>query len=189
MKNIKDLKIKTLEGFSVKNLQRFPSMEWGDEGGLQANVLYNGKEVFQIYQEGNGGPAITYWTDYGKSIEKEVRERAFEFLKRVDKDYQEGSEYQWLMAKEPKDINDDDFETMVVLIEEQYERVKFVKKSFKNGYKTVAILSNDCQVSYLQYYIDNVPLEKVKEWLVRNDKDKEFTEVEMVYSQEQLATM
>ena len=189
MKSVKDLKITTKEGFSVKNLQRFPSMEWGEDGGLQATVLYNGKEVFELFQAGDGGLANVYWTEHGKKIANEVREKVFDFLKRVDKDYQDGSKYQWLMAKTPQEISDDDFETMVVLIEEQYERTKFVKKSFKKGYKTIAILSNECQVSYLQYYIDNVPLEKVKEWLVKNDKDKEFTEIEMVYSQEQLAIM
>ena len=188
MKNIKDLKIKTLEGFSVKKLQRFPSMEWGEEGGLQADLFYNGKQVLQLYQAGDGGMANTYWTEYGKEVEQEVKEKALKFLQRVDKSYQMGSDYYQFAAKTPSEIDDDDFETLIILIEEQYEKAKFVKSSFKKGYKSVAILSNDFQTSYLQYYQENVPEIRVEEWLVKNNH-KEYTEIEMVYSQEQLATM
>lgn len=188
MKNIKNLNITTQEGFSIKNLQRFPSMEWGDEGGLQADVFYNGQKIFQLYDAGDGGMANYYLTEYGKKTEQEWREKAFQFLKRVDKDYQDGSEYEWLNAKTPKELDDSDFETLVVLIEDRYSRVQFAKKSFKKGYKTVAILSNDFQTSYLQYYQENVPMAKVQEWLVKNNHN-EFTQIDMVYSQEQLATM
>lgn len=188
MKNIKNLKITTLEGFSVKDLERFPSMEWGEDGGLRAKLLYNGKEVMEVFNQGDGGMAINYWTQYGKSIQNEVLEKALQFLQRVDEDYQQGSEYYHLAAKTPSEISEDDFETIVILIEEQYDKMKEVQKSFKKGYKTIAILSNDYQTSYLQYWVSDITEQEVKQWLVKNNH-KEYTKIELVHSQEQLMTM
>ena len=138
MKEIKKLGITTQEGFSVRNLQRFPSMEWGDEGGLQAELFYNGQNVMTVYQEGNGGCAITYWTDYGRSIENEVKEQALKFLQRVDKSYGQNTPYSWLKNKTAQKMDNDDFESLVINIESRYDMVKSFKKGLKNGYTSFA---------------------------------------------------
>ena len=93
MKNIKNLGIKTLEGFEVGNLQRFPSMEWGDEGGLQADVYYKGIKILQVFQEGNGGCAITYTNANYDANQAEIDLQCLRFLQRVDEDYGPNSRY------------------------------------------------------------------------------------------------
>ena len=60
MKQVKDLRITTKEGFSVKNLQRFPSMEYGEDGGLQADLYCNGDFLMTVFDAGDGGCAIAH---------------------------------------------------------------------------------------------------------------------------------
>ena len=176
MKDIKNLGITTSEGFSVKNLKRFPSMEWGEEGGLQADLWYKGNEVMTVYNDGNGGPAICYYTDYGKKIMDVLKTNALSFLKRKDDNF---NKYDWLRNKTAKDIDDDDFESVVNCIEERYYECKELKKSFKKGFKSVAILSNDYKKDFLQYRIDGVTYQQVKDYLVRNKLDKNYSKIDL----------
>lgn len=57
MRTIKKMKVSTLEGITFKDVQLFPSMEWGDEGGHSATILYKDQEVGSYFQQGNGGCA------------------------------------------------------------------------------------------------------------------------------------
>lgn len=118
MKNIRDLKIKTKEGFEIKNYMRFPSREWGDEGGCKADVYYKGAYVGTMYNKGDGGMADF---DFDNSISKdkktEIKTELLKFLKRIDDAY---SEYSWLKNKTPETINGDDFDALVMNFEKCY---------------------------------------------------------------------
>lgn len=178
MKHIKNLGITTQEGFSVKNLQRFPSMEWGDEGGLQAELYYNGKEIMTVYQEGNGGGALTYLTDYGRDNEKELKKLGLIFLKRVDVDYGENSEYDWLKNKTAENFYDDDWEQVVLHIENRYDLVKHYKSLLKKGYNSGAeIVYKDGKSTFLStgyaYLSKNQVIEHLK-------KENEYNGVEFI---------
>lgn len=179
MKTIKNLGIKTHEGFEVKNLQRFPSMEWGDEGGMKAEVFYIGKLAFTIYQEGNGGEAITYWTDYGREHLEEIKTDTLEFLKRVDNDYGENGRFDWLKNKTVKDINDDDFESLVNNLEKRYDDIKFAKKQFKKGYHSIAVLDSDYEVKYLSH-IGIMADSFVEQYLEQNNLKEQFRNFEII---------
>lgn len=177
MKNIKNLKIKTKEGFEVKNLQRFPSMEWGEEGGLEADLYYNGKYIMQVYQAGDGGPAnISYIGDFYEKNKNEVNEAALKFLIRMDPtSYGPTAKYEWARTKTADQMDDDDWEMVVVEIERLYDDIKEVKKSFKKGYQTVAMLCCEDQRDYLSMKNPAATEQDVKDWLAKNGhKDKYF---------------
>ena len=152
MKEIKNLGIKTQEGFEIKNLQRFPSREWGDEGGLQADIYYKDEKIAQYYDAGDGGMANMYWTDYGRSVKKEAQTDAIKFLQRCDADYRPGSKYYDLLFKDqkPQNFDEDDWGTLIILIEEHYDKIKMIKETLKNN-PTVIVCSNDQHILTLGY--------------------------------------
>ncbi len=190
MKNIKNLGITTKEGFEVKNLQRFPSMEWGDEGGMQAEVYFKGNHIMNVFQEGNGGCAITYPTEFYKLHRFTLERECLNFLKRVDKSYGPDSPYEWLKNKKvaissnskPSEatINDDDWEALVNNIEEYYDDVKSAANSFRAGFKAVACLKSDFETGFLQYRVANVTEQEVRDYLKKKDLDKKYTEVKIL---------
>ena len=174
MKEIKNLGIFTKEGIEIKNLQRFPSLEWGPTGGLQAEVCLNGKLIGTLYQAGDGGCAnFTYnnSADYA-----ELAKAALAFLKRVDENYGPNSKYEWLKNKKTyQDIGDDDIEAVITDIEEYYDDVKQAAKSFRAGYKAVVVLKSDWQTDYLQYHVSDISNNDVDQWLAKNDTKKKYT--------------
>ena len=190
MKNIKRLGVTTKEGFEVRDLQRFPSMEWGDEGGLQAELYYKGEYIMRVYQEGNGGCAITYRTDYYKQHRFAIESECLDFLRRVDKGYGPDSPYEWLKNKKvavsstskPREdlINDDDWEAVVNNIEEYYNDVKSAANSFRAGFKAVACLKGDLETGYLQYRVADVTEQEVRDFLKKKGLDKKYTEVKIL---------
>lgn len=186
MKNIKNLGITTKEGFEVKNLQRFPSMEWGDEGGMQADVYFKGNHVMQVFQEGNGGCAITYPTEYFKTHRFAVERECLKFLKRIDNDYGPDSPYEWLKNKKvavcdiskPREdlINDDDWEALVNNIEEYYDDVKSASNSFKAGFLAVACLKNNFETAFLQFRVADVTDDEVRVFLKKKGLETKYPE-------------
>lgn len=160
MKNIKNLGIKTLEGFTVGNLQRFPSMEWGDEGGLQADVYYKGIKILQVFQEGNGGCAITYTNANYDANQTEIDVQCLRFLQRVDEDYGPNGRFSNLYKDKKivvekgkevaKGLDDDDWERLVVIIESRYDDLKNIKKFLKKD-PTVVVCETDWQTRYFGY--------------------------------------
>lgn len=180
MKSIKDLKIKTKEGFEVKNLERGYSLEWGPGGSLIAELYYKGKHIMRVYQEGNGGCAITYQEDYYREHKTEIDSQCLRFLKRVDKNYGPESPYDWLRDKEINKIDDDDWETVVNNIEEYYDDVKAAAKSFRAGYKAVVSMKNDYQTSYLQYRVSDITLEEVRIYMKKEGLDKKYKDIKIL---------
>ena len=171
MKHVRDLKIKTKEGFSIKNLKRFPSMEWGDEGGLQADVYYKDNFVGTLFQKGEGDCANMDFTTYGRNNIDMLKTAALSFVKRCDRNW---NKYDWLRNKEPKDFDDDDWEALVDTIEERYDDVKAISKSFKAGYKSVVVISNDFNKQYLQYKCDGMTLGEVLGYMKSSGLDIKY---------------
>ncbi len=180
MKSIKNLGITTVEGFEVKNLERGYSLEWGPEGSLVAELYYKGKHIMRVYQEGNGGCAVTYTEDYYREHKAEIDLQCLCLLQRVDKSYGPDSQYSWLKNKTADKINDDDWEAVVNNIEEYYDDVKTAMKSFMVGYKAVVAMKNDYQTSYLQYKVPDVTMTEVKAYMKKNKLDKKFDEIKIL---------
>lgn len=164
MKNIKNLGIKTQEGFEVKNLKRFPSMEWGDEGGLQADVYYKGNFILTLMQAGDGGCANTYTQPYYREHMDEIKEAAFSFLKRVETDmYGPNAKYANLAHTSAKQINDDDWEQVVIEIEDHYYDTKEAMKIFKQGFKAIAVLKKeDHGTLFWAYRVSDITEEEIR---------------------------
>ena len=188
MKNIKDLGITTEEGFEVKNLKRFPSMEWGEEGGLEADLYYKGDKILTLYQEGNGGCATTYMTEKGNCILGEIRNAGLTFLKRVDEDYSGQGKYAHLFANiTVQNFRDDEWESLINNIEERYDMVKQVKKSFKKGFKTVVACMSKYQFDYLQYKADNITQKEVDEYFNKSKIENKYSKFIIFNQQTNLA--
>ena len=118
MKSIKNLNIKTKEGFEIKNYSRFPSHEWGDEGGCKADVYYKGAYVGNMYNDGEGGEALfTFDNSIDNDTRTKIKTDLLLFLKRKDENYKK---YVWLKTKTPDKVNGDDFDALVVQIEMAY---------------------------------------------------------------------
>ena len=166
MKQVRDLLITSKEGFSVKNLKRFPSMEYGEDGGLEADLYYKGDKVMTVYDAGDGGCASCSTTELFSMKTGEIKDAALRFLKRCDENY---GVYDFLKKKKAKDVDDDDFECVVNLIEERFDDYKRVAKSFKDGFKAVAVLKNNIKTYYLSYHVIDVTEDEVNDYLTKNN--------------------
>ena len=133
MKEIKKFKTITKEGFSIANLQRFPSREWGDEGGFQADLLLDNKKIAQVYQAGDGGEANVYFESIVSQEQKEeINAKVISFLKRYDYFYKENSPYDFLKNRTARDVGSSEIESLVNDIEEEERIFKSALKRFKN---------------------------------------------------------
>lgn len=170
MRQIKDLGIKSKEGLKVKNLKRFPSMEYGPMGGLQAELwLGNHTYLGTLYQEGNGGCANFTWNaNLLEKTKKGIKGLIHSFLLRNDKNYGPNSKYSWLKNKTAENVDDDDIEMLVICFEEAYDARKFAEKQFKKGYKTVARLNRGYCFNWLSYRCDNVTIEEINKYILDN---------------------
>jgi len=149
MKSIKDLKITTREGLSVKNLQHFPSMEWGDDGGTQADIYYKGKYMGKMFQQGDGGMANFYSNhEIDNETFLDFKKACLHFLKRYDISYTSG-EYEWLTNKTVESVNEDEYEAVVNCLEARYSDLKQATKYFNKGYLSMAIVKESFQTRYL----------------------------------------
>ena len=185
MKNIKNLKIKTCEGFEVKNLQRFPSMEWGDEGGMSADIYYNGKHILSVFQAGDGGCAKIDYTEYGEQNLQTIIPQATAFLKR--------STYRDLLDEcdSANTYNQycfyDEWEYLIHAIEEQYDKVKTIKKLFKKGYQAVAVVSDENEWRTLSSATPSLTESSVKSWMDKHNW--EYSNIEIFTLETNLTTM
>mgnify|MGYP003290648368 CR=1 FL=1 len=149
MQNIKKLKTKTIEGIEVKNYQTFPSMEWGENGGLRADIYYKGKYVVQVYNEGNGGMAIETYQIKDQELINDFKKSVHSFLLRNDKNYGPNSEFKWLRDKTAESIDGDDLEEFVNLVYLHHEKIAEINKGLKKGYAKLAV----CDLGYeIKYY-------------------------------------
>ena len=171
MKQIKDLNVTTKEGLSVKNLERFPSMEWGDEGGLKAELWLDGNTyVGTLFQAGNGGMANFTWNaNLIAETREQIKQYVFKFLMRNDKDFGPNSKYEFMRDKTPAKIDDDDIEMLIIILEEEYDARQVVNKSLKRGYKSVARVNQGYQFKYIQYMKKGITKKEVSDYLKKNN--------------------
>lgn len=122
MKQFKKLNATTKEGISFKNIELFPSMEWGDEGGQRANILYKGKIIGTYYQEGNGGCCNVYFDCDNETQDAYTKDLSVA-VKRLETSHPE------LLA----DFDNvyDNTETLFCLLLDLHEHYKFYKKMIK----------------------------------------------------------
>lgn len=139
MKNIKNLKIKTLEGLEVKNLEKFYGPEWGPDSATRAEIYYKGKLAVEVYDAADGGMAEAT-IDLPKEEQGDLLRVALNFLRRTNTDYI-GSGY--YADKTVKNFDDDDWLSVVNTILDRYETIKSVSKCFKKNdkYKCVGVVS------------------------------------------------
>lgn len=187
MKNIKNLGIKSLEGFEIKNLQRFPSMEWGPEGGLQADIFFEGKKFAQIYDAGDGGCASGLY-DHTDPTHK-IAKKCLEFLKRLDKAYDDTEGYDFLKHKTELDIDADDWEAVINIFEERYDDIKEARNCFKKGYKSLAAVKNHHSSFYLRYRVDDITPEEVISFVKLQKKDFAPERVDIIRCNDDLVTL
>lgn len=115
MTHIKTLKLKTQEGFSLKDVKTFPSYEWGEDGGIEAIILYNGVPVGRLFNDGNGGMAD--FTKLGTIDMVLLKKQTLICLKRLEPMY---TKYVFLRNKTWKDIDADDYDALVACIVDNY---------------------------------------------------------------------
>ena len=188
MKQINDLGIMTLEGLSIKNLQRFPSMEWGPEGGMSADIYYKGVKVVEVFQEGNGGCASASITQAGEDILGEIRDAGLTFLRRVDKAYGPNTQYSWLKNKTVKNFNDDDWEAVVNSLENRYEDVALAAKRFTQGYKAVAIVTDPVgRVNTLAAPYESLTIDIVETYLTVKCPEKKWDTISIIRASDKLS--
>lgn len=169
MRNIKDLKIKSKEGLEVRNLKTFPSMEWGDDGGCEADIYYNGKFAVRVFQEGNGGCALD--TERDDAILTAAKPSILAMIKRLDKTYEQ---YDWLKNKTVDTLDADDYEAIVNLFLEQYDFIKDAKKCFKNGFGTFVAVCKGALINTFHSTYDLAEptvMSLIKNGVVKVDKD------------------
>lgn len=61
----------TKEGFSIKKMRHFPSLECGENGGTSCSILLHGKKIADFLDVGDGGDARVTWVDKSKRQEYE----------------------------------------------------------------------------------------------------------------------
>lgn len=146
MKNIKDLGIKTKEGFGVKNYQTFPSMEWGDDGGMKADVYLDDVRVGTVFQRGDGGCADFTWDQSAERAA--VKQKLFDTLTRLEPLFT-NPEYVSVLPHTPEDCSDDEFEMLVNCIVEKRDAIKSCKEFYANGMPYTALVYEGPYVHYL----------------------------------------
>jgi len=148
MQNIKKLKSKSIEGLEVKNYQTFPSMEWGEDGGLRADLYYKGKFLARVLQEGNGGSAIAYMQTKNEIEWAEFKQACFDFLMRNDNNFGPNSQYDFMRDKTAEKIDDDDLEMVINLLKERHDHIKESEKALKKNYGKIAVVDKGYQIQY-----------------------------------------
>ena len=111
------------------------------------------------------------FTEYGRKNIDTIKESAMAFVKRCDQCW---DKYDFLRDKKASAFDGDDWENLVELIEERFDDVKAIKKSFKNGYKAVLIISGDISKTYLQYTDAGVTLDEALDYVVKYGLDKKY---------------
>lgn len=126
MKSIKKLKSLATGNITVTNYKTFPSMEWGENGGMEADICVNKTPVVHIFQEGNGGCAFD--TVLNKELLSSLKENVLKVLKKHDDGY---SKYDFLKDKTAEKVDADDFESFINLMAQRHDDIKLLESRNK----------------------------------------------------------
>jgi len=157
MKNIKNLKIKTLEGLEVKNLEKFYGPEWGPDSATRAEIYYNGKLAVEVYDAADGGMAEAT-IRLPKEEQKQLTQVALNFLRRNNTDYYGSGYYSHKLIR---DFDDDDWLAVVDTMLDRYETIKSVSKYFKQNdkFKCVGVITVvENNVEYYERYLPAIKI-------------------------------
>ena len=135
------LGFKTIEGLSLAHYSEGWSMEYGEGGSYLCELVYNGKVVAELFEEGNGGPLDYRFTD--PAMEKEVGDAVLTCLKRVDKDYGPDSKYDF--CKNATEASECEYGTLVNELVYEKDRRKNAEKMLKKGWPMAGIFEDDFQ--------------------------------------------
>lgn len=140
------LNLITQEGLSLAHYQDGWSMEYGEGGSYNVEVLLNGKKVATVTEYGNGGPVdVTYLTNN----HKEVDDAVLTYLKRTDEDYGPNSKYEW--CRNIKNASDTEYACFVTSLTDIYNHRKKALSFYKKGYQTVAFADNGYQTNIVAF--------------------------------------
>ena len=137
------LGFKTIEGLSLAHYSEGWSMEYGEGGSYHCELVYNGKVVAELFEEGNGGPLDYRFTD--PAMEKEVGDAVLACLKRTDKDYGPNSQYDF--CKNATEAGDCEYGTLVNVLIKENDKRKLAEKMLDKGWDWAGAFDLDYQVT------------------------------------------
>lgn len=76
--------MKTIEGLEIKNLKTFPSMEWGENGGVSCDIYFKNKKIAEYFNDGNGGCADVKMCKNSIITHQELKDMCFTIADRLD---------------------------------------------------------------------------------------------------------
>ena len=79
--------------------------------------------------------------------------------------YGPNAKYAALAHTSAKQINDDDWEQVVIEIEDHYYDTKEAMKIFKQGFKAIAVLRQDRNTLFWAYRVSDITEEEIREQL------------------------
>ena len=160
------------EGLSLGHYSDGWSMEYGDGGQYNVEILLNGKVMAEATDEGYGGPLLLeYKVDDHKAIDKAV----FDYLIRTDEDFGPDSQYDFIReAVKAGKVDDSDYACFIQSLVLEFKKRKTYKHYFKQEYPLVALIEKvNGFVHYAAFPTDDEKglLAFIKEQKEYNEKD------------------
>ena len=158
MKSIKTLKSLATGNITVTNYKTFPSMEWGENGGMEADICVNKIPVVHIFQEGNGGCAFD--TVLNKELLSSLKENVLKVLKKHDDGYEK---YDFLRDKTAEKVDADDFESFINLMAQRHDDIKLLEsRNKKLMHDTFAFVENGAMRKTWTFNSQRLSIENAK---------------------------
>ena len=131
----------TKEKLTIKNIKTFPSMEWGENGGLRCDIYLKGKKVAEYIDWGNGGEAeVRMLTD--TITHKELQNLCYEATNRLGLNSNEYSEEINYMCA---------IDTLVVYLQEMKDTEKMYKEKSKKGWNNLLVIKTQFNIYYCAF--------------------------------------
>jgi len=136
----KKLGFSTREGLSIANFEDGWSMEWGQGGSYHCDLLFKGKVIAELTEEGNGG-CLGIYRKADKALVKEAEDAILKCLKRCNENYGPDSKYDF--CKNATEASDTEYASLVEDLLHEYNKRKDIAKSLKKGYTLVGVYETD----------------------------------------------
>lgn len=136
----KKLGFSTQEGLSLSNFEDGWSMEWGEGGSYHCDLLFNGKLIAELTEDGNGG-CLGIYRKADSTLVEEAEDAILRCLKRCNENYGPSSPYDF--CKNATKTTCDEYSSLVEMLLNEYSKRKDIAKSFKKGYNCVGVYDYD----------------------------------------------